>query len=486
MGSKTIKQIGRELTVISGLTEHHLEGEDLVGSYKVNLDILKNTINSGITDDIINLSTTVSTSISNEVYTRYSTDMSLSTAISSVSGAIVYKGTWDARTVGEGGTGDIPVSGVGFFYIVSMSGSTVLTGRTGMISEWGVGDWAVHDGTYWDKIDNTEADMTAENVTYSNPLISTVSNVQEALDSGITYMTKLTPLSMTVKTGGVGGIPDTTTVGDLSGKTFTQLFDSLLFPTQLAYLGTPVKSLSLTGVTTSTIEVGTPYTSLGTLAVFNQGTIRNGDGSLNPNGLVGLAYSYSFFLPGPSLDYTYNVVTNSQAHTFSSYNIVFGTNTWSVQSFYSGGTGAYYDNKGNSGTNLDPQRVSGSISSNSNTITGRRRYWWGVGTAGSAPTDSAGVRTLTNTGFLSSTNTGTFDISIPTGTRGVWFFIPAGKTISVINVYELSADVTATFLPAGSISVNDAGGTPQSYSSYVTDIGGVGYPIPEIYRVTIT
>jgi hypothetical protein len=47
------------------------------------------------------------------------------------------------------------------------------------------------------------------------------------------YMSTLTPLSMTVKAGGVGGIPDTTQLGQLTGKSFTTLFDSLLFPTQL-------------------------------------------------------------------------------------------------------------------------------------------------------------------------------------------------------------------------------------------------------------
>lgn len=71
--------------------------------------------------------------------------------LGNIIGALVYKGTWDAATnnpflqSGVGSKGD--------YYYVSVSGSTNLDG----ITDWKVGDFAVFNGTTWQKIDNTDA-----------------------------------------------------------------------------------------------------------------------------------------------------------------------------------------------------------------------------------------------------------------------------------------------------------------------------------------
>lgn len=62
-------------------------------------------------------------------------------------GALNYKGTWNANS-------NVPplASGVGTkgdYYVVSTAGSTNLDGTT----LWGVGDWAVFNGTIWQKVD---------------------------------------------------------------------------------------------------------------------------------------------------------------------------------------------------------------------------------------------------------------------------------------------------------------------------------------------
>ena len=71
---------------------------------------------------------------------------------------MLFEGTWDARTVAEGGTGNPPsVSPAnGQFWIVSVDGSINLSG----ITDWKVGDWAIYvvagagtDG--WQKVDNS-------------------------------------------------------------------------------------------------------------------------------------------------------------------------------------------------------------------------------------------------------------------------------------------------------------------------------------------
>ncbi|MBS7703326.1 hypothetical protein [Chelatococcus asaccharovorans] len=69
-----------------------------------------------------------------------------------VLGAMSYQGTWNANT----NSPTIPAASSGnkgYFYKVSTAGTTSVSG----ISDWGVGDWIVSNGTSWDKIDNTDA-----------------------------------------------------------------------------------------------------------------------------------------------------------------------------------------------------------------------------------------------------------------------------------------------------------------------------------------
>jgi hypothetical protein len=68
-----------------------------------------------------------------------------------VLGALNYQGTWNASTntpTLASGTGT-----KGYYYVVDVAGNTNLDG----ITDWLVGDWAVYNGTVWQKIDNTDA-----------------------------------------------------------------------------------------------------------------------------------------------------------------------------------------------------------------------------------------------------------------------------------------------------------------------------------------
>ena len=72
-------------------------------------------------------------------------------AQSATTGALVYQGTWNASTntptlVSSTGT-------KGYYYVVSVAGTTNLDG----ITDWQVGDWAVFNGSIWQKIDNTDS-----------------------------------------------------------------------------------------------------------------------------------------------------------------------------------------------------------------------------------------------------------------------------------------------------------------------------------------
>ena len=66
-------------------------------------------------------------------------------------GAITYKGTWNANT--NSPTLTSSVGAQGDYYVVSVAGTTNLNG----ITDWQIGDWAVFNGSVWQKVDNTDA-----------------------------------------------------------------------------------------------------------------------------------------------------------------------------------------------------------------------------------------------------------------------------------------------------------------------------------------
>lgn len=68
-----------------------------------------------------------------------------------VLGALSYQGTWNATTNTPTLTSSVGTNG--YYYVVSVAGSTNLNG----ITDWQVGDWAVYNGTEWQKVDNTDA-----------------------------------------------------------------------------------------------------------------------------------------------------------------------------------------------------------------------------------------------------------------------------------------------------------------------------------------
>lgn len=68
-----------------------------------------------------------------------------------LAGSLNYQGTWDANA-----NSPALASGVGTkgdYYVVSVAGNTNLDG----ITDWQIGDWAVFNGSIWQKVDNTDA-----------------------------------------------------------------------------------------------------------------------------------------------------------------------------------------------------------------------------------------------------------------------------------------------------------------------------------------
>lgn len=107
-------------------------------------------------------------------------------------GDLNYQGTWDASTNTPTLTSSAGTKG--FYYVVSVAGSTNLNG----ITDWKVGDWAVFNGSVWEKIDNTDA-VTSVNG-YTGTVVLTQSDISGTVPTSRT---------ITAGTGLTGG-------GDLS------------------------------------------------------------------------------------------------------------------------------------------------------------------------------------------------------------------------------------------------------------------------------
>ena len=71
--------------------------------------------------------------------------------INALLGGVNYQGVWNATTNSPTLTSSVGTKG--YYYVVSVAGSTNLNG----ITDWKLDDWAIFNGTSWEKVDNTDA-----------------------------------------------------------------------------------------------------------------------------------------------------------------------------------------------------------------------------------------------------------------------------------------------------------------------------------------
>jgi len=75
----------------------------------------------------------------------------------SLVGAVVYQGTWNAAT--NTPTLSSGVGTKGNYYVVATAGTTSLDGE----AVWNVGDWAIFNGTVWNKVDGVASEVLSFN-----------------------------------------------------------------------------------------------------------------------------------------------------------------------------------------------------------------------------------------------------------------------------------------------------------------------------------
>ena len=126
------------------------------------------------------------------------------------SAGLVYNGVWNAFTNNPFLQSGVGVNGE--YYIVSVAGTTDLDG----VTDWQVGDWAIFNGTDWQKIDNSDlitGSGTANEIAYwfsanqlgsltvsTYPSLSYVKGVTSAIQ---TQLSALAPLASPTFTGTV-------------------------------------------------------------------------------------------------------------------------------------------------------------------------------------------------------------------------------------------------------------------------------------------
>ena len=180
-----------------------------------------------------------------------------------VIGALSYQGTWNASTNTPTLTSSVGTKG--YYYVVNVAGSTNLNG----ITDWQVGDWAVYNGTAWQKIDNTDA------VTSVNGYTGTVVLTQTDISGTVP-----TSRTITAGTGLSGG-------GDLSANRTLAIANTTV--TAASY-GSTSKTLTatvnaqgqLTALADANIAItNTQVSGLGTMSTQNANAVAITGGTVN-------------------------------------------------------------------------------------------------------------------------------------------------------------------------------------------------------------
>jgi hypothetical protein len=186
---------------------------------------------------------------------------SLQSQITALSGFVNYEGTWNAST--NTPTLVSSVGTKGDYYVVSVTGSTNLNG----ITTWTQGDWAIFNGTAWEKVDNTDLVTSVAGrtgaVTLTTADISGLGTIATQAASNVSItggsITGITDLA--VADGGTGA----STAGDARTNLGLVIGTDVLSPS-----GSAANLTSFPTFNQNT--TGTASNVTGTVAVLNGGT----------------------------------------------------------------------------------------------------------------------------------------------------------------------------------------------------------------------
>lgn len=134
----------------------------------------------------------------------------LQNQLNGVLGGAIYQGVWNATTNSPSlasGTGT-----QGFYYVVSVAGSTNLDG----VTDWKVGDWAIFNGTAWEKVDNTDAVSSVNG--FIGAVNLTTADISEVTNLYFTAARVLATVLTGFAAGGNTAVADTDTLAQALAK----------------------------------------------------------------------------------------------------------------------------------------------------------------------------------------------------------------------------------------------------------------------------
>jgi len=248
-----------------------------------------------------------------------------------------------------------------------------------------------------------------------------------------------------------GNSPTTVTVGGLASGTAIagDSYDDIIQAIVAPYVNPTWNSFS--NNQTTPVEVGTTLSGSKTFTW-----------SLNANsGIVSTIDLYDVTATSTLLAGTANDGTQAQTITTIQLNTSGATQAW----------------RGVANNSSPP----GTINSSNYTVTSW--FYRFYGPTATAPTNSATVRALPSSAFV----TGAGSFTLATGSTEINFMVclPPGRSISsVIDTDALGADITSQYVLQSSINVTDAGGTSRSYVIYKCTIA-VPYASSHNHVITI-
>lgn len=237
-------------------------------------------------------------------------------------GALNYKGTWDATANSPALASSVGTKGD--YYVVSTAGSTALNG----ISNWGIGDWAVFNGSVWQRVEGG-ADLNGVNLTVSGTSVL----------SG-----KVTAQTLTIGLGGQTSVASNTALG------FQALNSASLTGADTTAVGYQALNANTTGAQNSalgTVALTSNTTGINNTAVGYAALLSNT--TANENTAVGRS-ALANFNTGSNTAVGYQAAQGSATvanNTGSNLTAVGRLALFSVTSGYDNsavGTGAMYSN----------------------------------------------------------------------------------------------------------------------------------------------
>lgn len=280
----------------------------------------------------------------------------------------------------------------------------------------------------------------------------------------------------------VGGILATTTVADLSSKTFVQLFDDLLFPTVSPTYTIPTISAvsTVTGIREIGLTISPSITLTGTendagpysKLVINKNTNGGGNvalltvtstASMTVNTTTAIAAQFGYTDPNnPNLTYAIStsetIAVPAPASGGSSTIVYSGTGDYDAGLAKKNNKGVTHSASAAVRTTTAPQAASTNFGSNTQTITGYYPYFFGKTSTQQTAADIVNI-IQSGTGYTKVVNAGSGSLSMAFNATGEW------PWFAIYSVYPTKTAWYETALNSGPIgSPTDLFPTPTTLS----------------------